>query len=74
MAAVTEPNVSQPADWGVRFQELTAEAGQLYARSLRRYQELLERVARGELSPEEVQRQFRSYDDRHTRGGPMATS
>jgi hypothetical protein len=31
------------------------------ARSLRRYQELLERVARRELQPEEIQRQFQAY-------------
>ena len=30
-------------------------------RSLRRYQDLLERVARRELSPEDVQRQFQAY-------------
>jgi hypothetical protein len=57
-------------DWGVRFQELTTEAGQIYARSLRRYQELLERVGRGELSPEEVQRQFRTYLQEY---GPTST-
>jgi hypothetical protein len=50
-----------PSDWGLRFQELTAEAGQVYARSLRRYNELLARVARGELQPDDVQRQFRDY-------------
>jgi hypothetical protein len=54
-------DVSQPADWGARFQELAADASQLYARSLRRYNELLDRVARGELTPEEVQQQFRDY-------------
>jgi hypothetical protein len=31
------------------------------ARSLRRYQELLERVARREVQPEEIQRQFQAY-------------
>lgn len=50
-----------PSDWGLRFQELTAEAGQMYARSLRRYNELLARVARGDLQPDDVQRQFRDY-------------
>jgi hypothetical protein len=71
VAVVTdERNVSQPADWGIRFQELTTEAGQLYARSLRRYQELLERVARRELTPEEVQRQFREYLQEY---GPTST-
>jgi hypothetical protein len=54
-------DVSQPADWGARFQELAADAGQLYARSLRRYNELLDRVARGELTPEAVRQQFRDY-------------
>jgi hypothetical protein len=53
--------VSEPADWGFRFQQLAADAGQLYARSLRRYNELLDRVARGELQPDEVQKQFRAY-------------
>jgi hypothetical protein len=53
--------VSQPAEWGARFQELTGEAGHMATRSLRRYQELLERVARRELSPEDVQRQFQAY-------------
>ncbi|MGH9143095.1 MAG: hypothetical protein ACRD2I_18340 [Vicinamibacterales bacterium] len=53
--------MSQPADWGVCFQELATDAGQLYARSLRRYNELLDRVARGELTPEAVQQQFRDY-------------
>jgi hypothetical protein len=52
---------SQPAEWGRRFQDLAAEAGQLSAWSLRRYQSLLERVSRGELKPDEVQRQFRDY-------------
>lgn len=53
--------MSSPADWGARFQAITAEAGQVSARALRRYQELLDRVARGELSPDDVQRQFREY-------------
>jgi hypothetical protein len=53
--------VSQPSDWGLRFQELAAEAGRLYARTLRRYNEVLARVARGELQPDDVQRQFREY-------------
>jgi hypothetical protein len=53
--------VTQPADWGLRFQELAADAGQMYARVLRRYDELLERVARRELQPEEIQKQFREY-------------
>jgi hypothetical protein len=53
--------VSQPAEWGRRFQDLAAEAGQLSAWSLRRYQSLLERVSRGELKPDEVQKQCRDY-------------
>ena len=52
---------SSVIDWGKRFQDLATDAGQMYARSLRRYNELLERVARGELKPDEVQRQFRQY-------------
>jgi hypothetical protein len=53
--------VTQPADWGLRFQELAADAGQMYARTLRRYNDLLARVSRGELHPDEIQRQFRDY-------------
>jgi hypothetical protein len=53
--------MAQPADWGLRFQELAAEAGQMSVRVLRRYQELLNRVARGELQPEQIQKQFRDY-------------
>jgi hypothetical protein len=53
--------VAQPEEWGLRFQELAADAGQMSARSLRRYQELLERVARGELQPEPIQKQFQAY-------------
>lgn len=33
----------------------------MYARTLRRYSELLDRVARGELRPDDIQRQFRDY-------------
>lgn len=55
------PSVAQPADWALRFQALAAEAGELSARSLRRYQALLERVARGELQPDQVQKQFQEY-------------
>ncbi len=53
--------MTQPADWGVRFQDLATEAGQTSVRMLRRYQDLLERVARGELKPEQVQKQFADY-------------
>lgn len=55
------PAATQPADWGIQFQRLAADAGQISARALRRYQELLERVARGELRPDHVQQQFRDY-------------
>lgn len=53
--------MTQPAEWGLRFQELAADAGQMYARVLRRYDHLLDRVARGELQPAEVQKQFQDY-------------
>jgi hypothetical protein len=53
--------VPQPAQWGLRFQELAADAGQMYARVLRRYDEVLNRVARGELQPAEIQKQFQAY-------------
>lgn len=53
--------MTQPTEWGARFQELAGDAGRMAARSLRRYQELLERVARRELQPEEIQRQFQAY-------------
>jgi hypothetical protein len=60
-AAATEPPVVPPAEWGVRFQALAAQAGEISARSLRRYQDLLGRVARGELQPDQVQTQFQEY-------------
>ena len=53
--------MAQPADWAQRFQQLTADAGQTYARGMRRYHELLQRVASGELKPDDVQRQYREY-------------
>lgn len=53
--------VTQPAEWGRRFQELAADAGQMASRTLRRYDELLRLVAAGELLPEEVQKQSREY-------------
>jgi hypothetical protein len=59
--AAIEAAVSKPADWALRFQELTAESTQSYARNLRRYHDLLQRVARGELQPDSVQRQYRDY-------------
>lgn len=64
VAAVTD--ASQAAAWGARFQAITADAGQASVRALRRYQELLDRVARGEITPEEVQRQFSAYLQAHT--------
>jgi hypothetical protein len=54
-------STTHPEDWGRRFQEMSAEAGEMYARVLRRYNELLLRVANGELQPEAVQREFREY-------------
>ena len=51
----------QAQDWTRRFLELAAEAGRGYDRVLRRYNELLTRVADGDLSPEDVQGQFRAY-------------
>lgn len=53
--------MSQPEEWGARFQALAGDAGRVAARSLRRYQDLLGRVARRELQPEEIQRQFQAY-------------
>lgn len=53
--------VAPAADWGERFQELAADASQMSARSLRRYQELLDRVANGQLKPEQIQKQFTAY-------------
>jgi hypothetical protein len=57
--------MASAAEWGVRFQEQAAEAGRSYARVARRYDELLERVARGGLAPEDVQRQLRDYVQEH---------
>jgi hypothetical protein len=51
----------QPQDWTRRFLELAAEAGRGYDRVLRRYDELLTRVADGDLSPQDVQGEFRAY-------------
>jgi hypothetical protein len=48
-------------DWTRAFLELAAEAGRGYDRVLRRYNELLARVADGDLSPDEVQDEFRRY-------------
>lgn len=40
---------------------MSADAAAMYTRVLRRYNELLVRVASGELKPEAVQQQFRAY-------------
>lgn len=53
--------MTQPEEWGRRFQDLAADAGRIYTRVLRRYDELLRRVASGELRPEEIQKQFGEY-------------
>lgn len=53
--------MSTPGDWGLRFDDLAADAGQNYTRTLRRYNELLDRVARRELTAEQVQQQCREY-------------
>jgi len=53
--------VTQADAWSRRFAELSSEASRTYGRSLRRYNELLERVARGELKPEHVQNEFRAF-------------
>lgn len=53
--------MTSPADWALRFQALAAEAGRASARVLGRYDELLGRVARGELRAEAVQAQVRDY-------------
>jgi hypothetical protein len=52
---------AQNQDWTRRFLELAAEAGRGYDRVLRRYNELLTRVADGDLSPEDVQNEFRAF-------------
>ncbi|HEY4133413.1 MAG TPA: hypothetical protein VGM50_22530 [Gemmatimonadaceae bacterium] len=51
----------QPQDWTRRFLELAADAGRGYDRVLRRYNELLTRVADGDLSPDAVQNEFRLF-------------
>jgi hypothetical protein len=53
--------MATPADWGMQYQKLAAEAGVAYARNLRRYNELLNRVANHELPSDLVQRQYRDY-------------
>ncbi len=52
---------TQSDAWSRRFAELSADAGRTYGRSLRRYNELLQRVASGALEPERVQSEFRAY-------------
>lgn len=39
------------SDWAARLQQLTANATRAYSRSAERYQQLLERVARGDITP-----------------------
>jgi hypothetical protein len=58
--------VTQSEEWSRRFAELSAEAGRVYGRSLRRYNELLARVASGELKPDHVQSEFREYVQEHS--------
>lgn len=53
--------MSQAEAWSRRFAELSSEAGRTYGRSLRRYNELLERVASGTLEAQHVQSEFRAY-------------
>lgn len=61
MTAAAERESPRPEDWARRYAELTADAGRSYDRVLRRYNELLARVASGELTPESVQNDFRLY-------------
>lgn len=53
--------MTQAEEWTRRFADLTADAGRAYGRSLRRYNELLTRVASGELGAEHVQAELRAY-------------
>jgi hypothetical protein len=53
--------MTQAEAWSQRFAEISSEAGRTYGRSLRRYNELLERVASGALVPQQVQSEFRAY-------------
>jgi hypothetical protein len=53
--------VTQSEEWTRRFLELAADAGRMYDRMVRRYNELLGRVASGELKPEDVQSEFHAY-------------
>lgn len=56
------------AEWGLQFQELAADATQAYARGVKRYGELLNRVSHGELLPDAVQRQYHEYFQEHATG------
>jgi hypothetical protein len=58
--------VTQAEAWSQRFAELSSEAGRTYGRSLRRYNELLARVASGALEPQQVQSEFRAYLQEHS--------
>ena len=53
--------MTQSQEWTRRYLELAADAGRTYDRVLRRYNELLARVASGALEPENVQREIRAY-------------
>ena len=59
--AATDPVATQAEEWTQRYLALAGDAGRMYDRVLRRYNELLTRVARGELKPEDVQNDFRAY-------------
>lgn len=52
---------TQAEEWTRRYLALAGDAGRMYDRVLRRYNELLARVASGSLKPEEVQHEFRAY-------------
>lgn len=61
--------MTQAEAWNRRFAELSAEASQIHGRVLRRYQELLRRVADGTQTPEAVQAQFAAYLQEHAATG-----
>ena len=58
--------MTQPEDWTRRYLELAADAGRQYDRVLRRYNELLTRVASGELKADNVQSEMRAYFQEHS--------
>jgi hypothetical protein len=59
--AATEQVATQAEEWTRRYLALAGDAGRMYDHVLRRYNELLTRVASGELKPEDVQNEFRAY-------------